>query len=145
MVNEVQRFDIGNSPGSGKFVLGFNGADTAPIQYHPAAGVVQSALEALPTVGIGNVVVTKDGNWGYVETFLNALGDQDLPQLTAVMDAQMAGTGATMTVATVQQGSSGDVPPDVPGGGSGPTLQTPCTVRDRGRCGDQRGASQLPG
>jgi hypothetical protein len=105
-VNEVQRFDIAGSPGSGKFTLGFNGATTNPIPYHPNAGQVQHELEVLPTVGAGNVIVTKDGNWGYVESFTGALAEQNLPALVATCDAQMAGAGGSITVSTVTQGAA---------------------------------------
>ena len=49
MPNEIQRFDITGSPGSGNFTLWFNGEGTSPIDYHPAAGDVQDELEALTT------------------------------------------------------------------------------------------------
>jgi hypothetical protein len=104
-VNEVQRFDIAGNPGSGTFTLAFNGSEpTASINHHPAAGDVQRALEALSTIGAGNVTVSKDGNWGYVCAFCNALGNQDLPEITA---ASQLGGGATITVSTVTQGSGG--------------------------------------
>ena len=105
MSNEVQRFDIAGSPGSGKFTLAFRGAPTNQIAYHPPAGDVQTALQALPTIGTGNVVVTKDGNWGYVCSFQGALADQDLPELEA--DGSQLGGGGTITVSTVTHG----VPP----------------------------------
>jgi hypothetical protein len=102
MADEVQRFDILGSPGSGKFTLSFRGATTDLIAYHPPAGDVQRALETLSTVGTGNVVVTKDGNWGYVCSFQNALGDQDLPQLEA--DDSQLGGGGTIEVTTKTHG-----------------------------------------
>jgi hypothetical protein len=125
MTNEVQRFDILGSPGSGKFTLTVLGATTdPPMAYHPAAGVVQSAIEALPPVGVGNVVVTKDGNWGYVCGFTNALGDQDIPQMTA--DDSQLGGGATIQVSTVIEGGPEIPPPD--GGEPLLILETPCTA-----------------
>jgi hypothetical protein len=106
-VNEVQRFDIAGSPGSGKFTLAFNGATTdPPLPYHPNAGQVTHALEILPTIGAGNVIVTKDGNWGYVCAFGGALSEQNLPQLTAAPDAQMTGAGGSIAVSTVTEGAA---------------------------------------
>jgi hypothetical protein len=102
-VNEVQRVDIGGSPGSGSFRLNFNGADTDNINHHPAAGDVQRALEVLPTVGLGNVLVTKDGNWGYVCSFQSELGNQNLPPMTYT---NMLGGDGTITISTVTEGDS---------------------------------------
>jgi hypothetical protein len=104
-VDEVQRFDIAGSPGSGKFTLTFNGATTdPPLAYHPPAGDVQRALEALSTVGTGNVRVSKDGNWGYVCAFGNELGSQNLPPMSA--DGSQLGGGGTITVSTVTPGAA---------------------------------------
>jgi hypothetical protein len=121
MANEVQRFDIGGSPGSGKFTIGFRGAVTdPPLPYHPAAGDVTRALEALSTIGPGNVVCAKDTNWGYVLTFQNDLGDQDLPMI--VVDGSLLGPGGTITASLVTDGS-GD--PDA----LEPSCATPCTLQ----------------
>jgi hypothetical protein len=125
MTNEVQRFDILGSPGSGKFTLSFRDSEpTTDIAHHPPAGDVQRALEALSTVGIGNVMVSKDGNWGYVCAFGSALADQDLPLLVA--DDSALGGGATIEVSVVTEGMPPDVPPEVPPD----TLPTPCTLQD---------------
>jgi hypothetical protein len=132
MTNEVQRFDITNSPGSGKFSLAFNGSEpTTDIAAHPPAGDVQRALEALSTIGTGNIVVTKDGNWGYVCGFANALGDRDLPLLVLVSNS--LGSGGQVNISLVTQGApeGGGAPPEGIGGGGGfMTLQTPCTMAD---------------
>lgn len=42
----------------GSLPLGFNGAETPPLQLPLDAATAQAALAALPTVGVGNVVVT---------------------------------------------------------------------------------------
>jgi hypothetical protein len=133
MTSEVQRFDILGSPGSGKFTLAFNSSEpSTQIAYHPPAGDVQRALEALSTIGVGNVVVSKDGNWGYVCAFGGALGDQDLPLLVA--DDSQLGGGGTIQVSTVTEGfdPNTEVPPEpeVPPGVPGATLPTPCSLID---------------
>ncbi|MDB2211834.1 hypothetical protein [Mycobacteroides abscessus] len=53
---------------SGTFKLGYGTAGaivlTAPVAYNADAATVQAALEALPTIGAGNVTVTGDpGHW----------------------------------------------------------------------------------
>lgn len=58
----VQSVIVNGSPTGGSFTLKFNGATTAPIAYNATAGAVQSALEALSSVGPGNVSVTLTSN-----------------------------------------------------------------------------------
>lgn len=104
-VDEVQRFDILGSPGSGTFTLTFDGETTTPLGAHPAVGDVQRALEALSTIGVGNVVVVKDGGWGYVCSFGGALAGRNLPELTA--DDSLLGGDGSVVFTTVTQGVAG--------------------------------------
>jgi len=48
----------GTPPTSGTFTLTFGGQTTAGIQYNATAAAVETALEALSTIGAGNVEVT---------------------------------------------------------------------------------------
>jgi hypothetical protein len=121
MTSEVQRFDITGNPGSGKFTLTFKTQTTTEIDHHPPAGDVERALEALPSIGTGNITVTKDGNWGYVCEFLGNLANQDVPELTA--DDSQLPEGAAVTVTTMIQGGTGLKGPTA-------TLATPCTLTD---------------
>jgi hypothetical protein len=121
MTNEVQRFDIIGNPNSGYFQLAFRGEWTGWIDFHPTANQVERALEDLSLLGAGNVAVTSDGVWGYVCSFQNALGDQDLPQLEA---NTAFGLGETVEVSTVING--------VPLTGGSPPLASitiPCTLQ----------------
>jgi hypothetical protein len=118
MTNEVQRFDILGAPGSGSFVLSFGGSEpTDNLAHHPAAGDVERALQLLSTIGVGNVDVTKDGNWGYVCAFGGALADQDLPSLT--VEANNLGGGATIQVSIVTEGVAPIDPEAPPDSGTG--------------------------
>lgn len=54
-VNEVQTLTITGTPTGGTFKLSFKGIKTAAIAYNANAGAVQSALEAIISVGTGNV------------------------------------------------------------------------------------------
>lgn len=53
--NEVQTLTITGTPTGGTFRLTFNGVETANIAYNAAAATVQSALEAISSIGAGNV------------------------------------------------------------------------------------------
>ena len=84
--NEVQRLKI--DAGGGQFRLSF-GPDTTPdLPAGASAGAVQAALEALPSIGTGNVAVAPVGfpistAPPYLISFQNALAATDVPQLTA--------------------------------------------------------------
>jgi hypothetical protein len=56
-VNEVQSLSS-NGASAGTYKLSFRGQTTATIAWNAAAAAVQSALEALSTVGTGGLVVT---------------------------------------------------------------------------------------
>lgn len=54
-VNEVQTLTITGTPTGGTFRLSFKGIKTAAIAYNANAAAVQSALEAISSIGAGNV------------------------------------------------------------------------------------------
>ncbi len=56
--NEIQTLGLTGTPTTGTFTLTFNGQTTAGIAFNANAAAVQAALEALSTVGAGNVTVT---------------------------------------------------------------------------------------
>ena len=64
---------------AGTFTLTFKGQTTAPIPYNASPEEVESALEALSTVGVGNVAV----GGGYVVTFKGTLAGSEQPPLAA--------------------------------------------------------------
>jgi hypothetical protein len=69
---------------AGSFKLGYEEAQTAAIPFGSAAGVVQADLEALTSVGAGNVQVVASGvAGGYTVTFVGALGDRKGSELEA--------------------------------------------------------------
>ena len=56
--NEVQTVTITGTPTGGTWTLEFEGEVTSDLAYNAAASAVQAALEALPTIGAGNVTVS---------------------------------------------------------------------------------------
>jgi hypothetical protein len=147
MANEVQRFDIDGvvqaiQQKKQEFTLSFNGSPpTDPLQCllpdQPDALTVQAALEALPTIGTGNITVAKDADFGYVCTFGNDLGDQDLPELVSDVTNM---SGGTVTVSTVTHG----YPPIDSGAPPFATLALPVTLH-RLELGMQRAMVVTPG
>jgi autotransporter-associated beta strand protein len=82
-------------PPGGGFVLSFNGATTIPLPVGASDVQVQSALAALPTIGSGNVTVTKSGN-SYTVSFVNGLAGNTIPLTGApvVLTVTPGGLGA---------------------------------------------------
>jgi hypothetical protein len=72
-------------PGSGSFTLSFEGQSTASLPFNATPAEVQAALEALSTIGAGNVIVREGVNGGQelalLVEFTGALGHTALPSL----------------------------------------------------------------
>lgn len=54
--NEVQTLTVTGTPTAGGFTLTFNGWSTAELAFNASAATIQAALEALPSIGTGNVL-----------------------------------------------------------------------------------------
>ncbi len=54
-VNDVQTLSVAGNPTGGSFTLSFGGETTAALPFNATAAQVQSALQALASVGAGNV------------------------------------------------------------------------------------------
>lgn len=108
----------------GTFTLTFNGQTTVALAFNAAIGVVQSALESLSTIGVGNVTVTSPATSFYQITFQGALGGVDQPSLTGDGTALIP-AGGTLTIAELTKGGTanplgtGNVTVGDQGGGAG--------------------------
>jgi hypothetical protein len=109
--NEVQTATITGVPTGGTFTLTYAGQTTGTIAYNATAAVVQTALEALSNIGVGDVAVT--GGPGpatpYTITFTGALAKKDV----AVMTATGSFTGGTTPAIAIATPTPGVAP--VPG------------------------------
>lgn len=92
----------------GDFTLTFGGQTTANISESAAASAVQSALEALSTIGVGNVAVTGSAGGPYTVTFRGELKGDNVAQLTSSA-AGLTGGASTVTHATSTPGVDGYV------------------------------------
>ena len=54
-VNDVQTLSLSGNPTGGTFTLSFGGQTTAAIPFNATAAQVQAALQALSSIGAGNV------------------------------------------------------------------------------------------
>lgn len=105
-VNEVQSIPSSGAS-AGTFTLSYKGATTAPITFSATAAAVQTALEALSTVGTGNLTVTGGpaNTTALVITGAGTLAGQPL-DLIVVDKTGLTGAGAmtvTRTTAGVAQ------------------------------------------
>src|SRR3954452_10583912 len=105
-VNEVQTLTITGTPTGGTFRLSFRGVQTANIAYNATAAAVQAALEAISTVGVGNVVCAGGPLPGspVTITFQGTLAGQNQPLIAVAAQAFTAGTTPTATVAETTPG-----------------------------------------
>jgi hypothetical protein len=107
-VNAVQTVTITGTPTGGTFVLTFGDVATTDLPYNATPAAVQSALQALPAIGTGNVTVTGAPGGPYTVTFVGALAGQSVPQLTATSDLT-GGVTPNVTVATTTAGAPGSL------------------------------------
>jgi hypothetical protein len=103
--NEVQRLTFSAQP-SGNFTLTYNGSTTANIAGGSSiAAAIESALEALTSVGTGGVNVTRTSSTVYDVAFTgNNFGD------VAVMTKTNPTGGQTLTISTPTAGVAQETP-----------------------------------
>jgi len=108
-VSEVQKLATTTGATGGTFTLTYDGHTTDPISYDATTAQIQAALEALPNVSAGDIIVTGDKltvNGGVTRfTFLNTLGDVSL---ISINPSGLTPPGNSNYVATEEtQGSDG--------------------------------------
>jgi hypothetical protein len=106
---EIQVLTGGGTISGGTYTITFNGATTTAIAFNAPAATVQAALEALATIGTGNVVVT-GGPVSTTPLTLTFQGQRsgDIPQITASA-ASLTGSSPTLTPSTSTPGVAGAV------------------------------------
>lgn len=115
--NEVQKVTVKAS--GGKFALKFGTATTGLLDYNvPASGgvgataSVQNALEALSTIGAGNVAVTggpgnATGSTPYVVTFQGAQAGKNVAAMTINSNTLAIAVGSQLTCTGSRSGGNG--------------------------------------
>lgn len=102
--NEVQTVTITGSPTGGTFTLTYSGQTTSGIAYNATANAVKSALQALSTVGNGNVAVTGSAGGPYTVTFQGDLAGINAAAMTASGAGLTGGSSPAVNVATATAG-----------------------------------------
>lgn len=100
--DDKQLVTVAGSPTNYK--LAFNGsAASTTIAGNAPATTMKTALEALSTIGTGNVTVGGSDGGPYTVAFTGALAAADQPLLVA--SAITGGTSPTVTITSIQDGS----------------------------------------
>lgn len=82
--DEVQTVTVTGTPTGGTYRLQFKGQRTDALAHDAAAATVDTQLEALTTVGAGNVAVTGSAGGPYTVTFGGDLARANVPELVPV-------------------------------------------------------------
>lgn len=105
--NEIQTLTITGAPTGGTFTLTYDGQTTAAIAYNAAASAVQSALEALSNIEVGDVACTGGalpGSAVHIE-FTGTLAQTDVAAITST-DSLTGGTSPATAIAETKKGGT---------------------------------------
>lgn len=97
-VDEIQVVTLTDDTDGGTFTLTFEGDTTSALAWDATSATIQTALEALTSIGAGNVAVAGDGP--HTVTFDGDLAGQNVSLLTA--------DGSSLTATTGEEGVSVD-------------------------------------
>jgi len=101
--NAVQAVALTPGTSGGTFTLTFGGQTTAPIAYNATPAAVQSAVQALSSVGSGNAIVVSGVGGGWQVWFVGTMNGAYEPQMTA-NGAGLTGSGPGVAVTTLSAG-----------------------------------------
>jgi uncharacterized phage protein gp47/JayE len=121
--NEVQT--ITNTATGGTYTLTFRGETTGNIAWNANAATIELALEALATIGPGNVAVA--GTGPFTVTFENELRYSDVPLL---VEDETNLTGGTITIVETTPGVEGTQADDTPETSPNITFLNPYDAND---------------
>ncbi len=102
--DEVQRVALSGGPTGGTFTLSFGGYTTSTIASNASAATVQTALQALTSIGSGNALVMGGSGGPWAVRFAGSLAGTDQAQLTASGAGLTGGTSPSVAVTTTSQG-----------------------------------------
>ena len=100
----LQLVQLTGSPTGGSFTLSFGGDTTSAIAYNATAATVQADLEALASIGSGNVVVVPEPGGGWQVRFAGTLGGQYQVGLAADGSGLTGGTSPGVSVSILSAG-----------------------------------------
>lgn len=106
--NEISKLTITGGPTGGTFTMSYAAQTTAAIPYNASPAEVQSALEALSTIGAGNVRCY-GGDLPGGSIYIEWVGDLGATNITppTTTDSLTGGSSPATVVATSQAGAAG--------------------------------------
>lgn len=121
--SHTQLITISGTPTGGTFLLTFNGQTTTALAFNAAAATVQTALQALTSIGASNATVAGSAGGPYTVTFAAALANAAQPLIQidvgGLTGGTPAGTVADNTTLTGLETAVGILPVPVATDGSG--------------------------
>ncbi len=102
--DSVQNVQLTGNPTGGTFTLSFNGQTTSAIAYNASAATVQSALQALSTIGSGNALVASPTGSGWVVRFAGSLAGAVQSALTGNGSGLTGGTSPSVAITVTSLG-----------------------------------------
>lgn len=105
--NEIQTITVTGTPTGGTFRLAFKSVTTANIVFNATSAAVQAALEALSTIGAGNILCAGGPlpATPITATFQNTLAGSNQPLLTVVGPLLTGGTTPLVTITETTPGT----------------------------------------
>lgn len=104
--NDVQLVTINGTPSGGTFTLSFGGQTTSNLAYNATASAVQTAVQAMSSVGSGNATVSGANGGPYTITFNGSLASAPQTLITASGSGLTGGTSPTVTVSHSTTGAT---------------------------------------
>lgn len=101
--NEVQQAALSGSPSGGTFTLSFESNTTAAIAYDATANTVQLAVQALATLGVGQVAVSGNAGGPWLITFQ---GTRKWENVLPVTGDATSLSGAAVDISVIQEAVS---------------------------------------
>jgi len=95
-INEVQKISFDFEPEVGGWKINYDGQITTILSYNTIVSEIQTALEDLNNIGVGNVLVTGNYLDGIAITFQNNLGKREIVPLL-VVDSTLINTNAEVS------------------------------------------------
>ncbi|WP_164103410.1 dockerin type I domain-containing protein [Candidatus Laterigemmans baculatus] len=105
--NEVQQLTPSVTTTGGNFTLAFQGATTPPLPHNATAAQVAAALEALPSIGAGNVIVSGSAGGAWTVEFTGALSKTAVAELILADATNLAGALSVAVVDDFQAALAG--------------------------------------
>lgn len=104
--DEVQQISITGTPTGGTFTLTFGAQTTSTIAYNAAASAVQTALQALSSIGSGNALVTGSAGGPYKVQFTGTMAKTAESLITLGTNSLTGGTSPNVSITRLQGGAS---------------------------------------